>query len=184
MSMEYFRNFPRIEYNAKVCRNIISRPRLKESILSNPLSFYTYVIEDDMRPDQVASSYYNDPELMWLIFLANDIIDPYHQWPLSYKQFIEMLVNKYGTIEQAKSTILHYEHRTNGTIISKETYDLHTATTIVIRDLTNPITSSTYKPITVYEYEDALNEAKREIKLVDYRLSGKAAKLLKQAMKD
>ena len=184
MSMEYFKNFPRIEYNTKICRNIISRPRLKESILSNPLSFYNYVIEDDMRPDQVASAYYNDPELMWLIFLANDIIDPYHQWPLSYSQFIENLKNKYGTVEVAKSTILHYEHRTKGTIISKDTYDLHTATTVVIRDLTNAINSSTYKPVTVYEHEDQLNESKREIKLVDYRLSGRAAKLLKNAMKD
>ncbi len=184
MSGEYFRNFPSIEYNAKICRNIISRPRLKESILSNPMSFYSYVIEGDMRPDQVANGYYNDPEMMWLIFLANDIIDPYYQWPLPYNQFIQMLANKYGSQEEAKAKIAHYENRTTGTIISKETFDLHTATTIVIRDLTNPISLTTYKPVTAYEHEDYLNEAKRDIKLVDYRIASKATKLLKAAMKD
>tara|TARA_R100000951_G_scaffold91218_1_gene79544 strand:+ start:795 stop:1343 length:549 start_codon:yes stop_codon:yes gene_type:complete len=180
---EYFRNFPRIEYNAKICRNILSRPRLKESLLNSPLSFYNYVIEDDARPDQVAAGYYNDPEMMWLIFLANDIIDPYHQWPLTYSQFIEMLVNKYGSQEQAKADIKHYQHRTKDTIISKETYELHTGG-LTLRDITNDITSSTYKPVTCYEYEDELNTAKRTIRLVDYRLASKAGKLLKSAMKD
>ena len=53
MKNEYFRNFPAIEYNAKICRNIISRPRLKESLLSNPLSFYNYVVEGDLRQGNV-----------------------------------------------------------------------------------------------------------------------------------
>lgn len=183
MKNEYFRNFPAIEYNAKICRNIISRPRLKESLLSNPLSFYNYVVEGDLRPDQVANGYYNDPELMWLIFLANDIVDPYHQWPLTYSQFIDMLEAKYGSQEEAKAGIQHYENRTNGTTISKETYDLHTGG-LTVRDLTNSITPTTYKAVTYYDYEDALNEDKRNLKLVDYRLAGKATKLLKSAMKD
>ena len=102
----YFRHFPIIEYGTKIARNIIARPRLKESILNNPLAFYKYVVENDFRPDQVASNYYDDPEMVWLVFLANDIVDPYHQWPLTNSQFNESMKAKYGSLETARSKIL------------------------------------------------------------------------------
>lgn len=173
-SKSYFKNFPIIEYNAKIARNIIARPRLKESILSNPLAFYDYVIEHDMRPDQVAAGYYNDPSLLWLIFLANDIVDPYYQWPLTQEQFRRHLIAKYGSVETAQSTILHYKHKTKNQIISKDTYTLN--------GTFGKIQAADYTPVYAYTYEDDLNESKRTIKLVDYRLASKAAKMLKSAM--
>lgn len=188
----YFRHFPIIEYGSKVARNIIARPRLKESILNNPLAFYKYVIEHDMRPDQVAARYYDDPELVWLIFLANDIVDPYHQWPLTQSQFDDLMAEKYGSLETARSTILHYKqvdpaknNEETGTTISKETYELHTGGTVpVLTGVTKQVTPSTYLPVYAYNYEEELNDAKREIRLVDYRMANKAAELLRKAMNE
>ena len=54
----YFSDFPVIEYNNKIARNIISRPRIKNVIFGSPNDFYDYVIPDGMRCDQVASYYY------------------------------------------------------------------------------------------------------------------------------
>ena len=173
-SKSYFKNFPIIEYNAKIARNIIARPRLKESILSNPLAFYDYVIEHDMRPDQVAAGYYKDPSLLWLIFLANDIVDPYYEWPLTQEQFRRHLIAKYGSVEEAQSKILHYKHKTNGTIISTDTYTLN--------GTFGKIQASQYTQVYAYTFEDEANDAKRQIKLVDYRLASQAAKQLKSAM--
>ena len=188
----YFRHFPIIEYGTKIARNIIARPRLKESILNNPLAFYKYVVENDFRPDQVASNYYDDPEMVWLVFLANDIVDPYHQWPLTNSQFNESMKAKYGSLETARSKILHYKqvnplknNEPTGTTISKETYDLHTGGTVgVLPGITKAVNAANYKPVYAYNYELELNDAKREIRLVDYRMANKATELLRKAMNE
>jgi len=182
-SKAYFKGFPTITYGAKIAKNIMARPRIKESILRNPLTFYKYVIEHDQRPDQVAANYYDDPELVWLVFLANDIVDPYYQWPLSQAQFYDAMAEKYGSLTTARSKILHYKNSETGTTISKETYDLHTAGTVtVLPGITNAVNASNYKPVYAFNYEDELNEAKRTIQLVDYRMADRASELLKEAM--
>ena len=189
----YFRHFPIIEYNTKIARNIIARPRLKESILNNPLAFYEYVVENDMRPDQVASYYYDDPEMIWLVFIANDIVDPYYQWPLSNSQFDAHMAEKYGTLETARAKIIHYKqvnpNRNNeptGTIISKETYDLHVTegTVTTLAGVTKEVRFENYKPVYAYDHELELNEEKRQIRLVDYRMAGRASELLRKAMNE
>ena len=117
----YFKDFPKVEYQGKIARNLISRPKIKDQILGNPTSFYDYVITDDLRPDQVSYLYYDDPQYVWLIFLANNIVDPYYEWPLNQNNFESFLISKYGTVAAAQAKILHYKHNTKGTIITKET---------------------------------------------------------------
>ena len=72
-SKGYFADFPVIEYGGKVARDIMARPKIKDQIMNSPASFYDYVIEDGQRPDQIAYLYYDDPQLVWLIFLANNL---------------------------------------------------------------------------------------------------------------
>ena len=106
----YFSDFPQIEYQGKIARNLISRPKIKETLLNNPTAIYDYTVSNDLRPDQVAHLYYGDSELLWLIFLANNMTDPYYSWPLTQSQFKEHLVAKYGSLATAQSTIKHYKH--------------------------------------------------------------------------
>ena len=44
----YFKDFPKIEYQGKIARNLISRPKIKDQILGNPNAFYDYVITNDL----------------------------------------------------------------------------------------------------------------------------------------
>ena len=106
----YFKDFPKVEYQGKIARSLLARPKIKDQILGNPNAFYDYVITDDLRPDQVAYLYYDDPQLVWLIFLANNIIDPYYEWPLTQQMFESFLISKYGTVAAAQAKILHYKH--------------------------------------------------------------------------
>ena len=55
----------------------------------------------------IRDRYYDDPQLVWLIFLANNILDPYYDWPLPQNQFGDFLISKYGTIAAAQAKILH-----------------------------------------------------------------------------
>ena len=170
----YFNNLPTIEYGTKVARNLITRPKIKEFILGNPNVIYDYVIKDGERPDIIANAYYGDSNFVWLIFLANNIVDPYYDWPLTQEQFKDFIIDKYGSVETAKNTIKHYKHKTKGTLITKETYDLNATM--------QKIEASDYQSVDVYTFEDEANEAKRTIKLIDARLATSAFAKLREAM--
>ena len=188
-SKGYFSDFPQIEYQAKIAKSLMARPRIAESLLSNPQAMYSYTISNDLRPDQVAHLYYNDSELLWLIFLANNMVDPYYSWPLTQHQFQDYINSKYSTIANAKSNIKHYRYQekkatdenwTTIEIISKDTYDLN-GTFSTLRTISNAQTQR-YQAVTDYIYEEELNESKRNIKVIDRRLAGQAKNLLRDIM--
>jgi len=87
----YFNFFPSTEYANTIVTNLISKVKFDQSVQKNLAVFYPYTIDQGERPDQIAARYYNDPELDWLIYLANDIMDPYYDWPLSQNQFYEFV---------------------------------------------------------------------------------------------
>ena len=129
-SRGYFSDFPQIEYQAKIARSIMARPRIASSLLSNPAAIYSYTVNNDLRPDQVAHLYYGDSELLWLIFLANNIVDPYYGWPLTQNAFQDFIISKYGSIATAKTTIKHYRYQEK----DKETDELWQTKEIVTKE--------------------------------------------------
>jgi len=189
-SRGYFSDFPQIEYQAKIARSIMARPRIASSLLSNPAAIYSYTVNNDLRPDQVAHLYYGDSELLWLIFLANNIVDPYYGWPLTQNTFQDFIISKYGTIATAKSTIKHYRYQEKDKatderwktkeIITKETYDLN-GTFGTLRNITDAQLQR-YQAVTAFIYEEELNESKRVIKVIDRRLAGNAKQILRETM--
>ena len=189
-SRGYFSDFPQIEYQAKIARSIMARPRIASSLLSNPAAVYSYTVNNDLRPDQVAHLYYGDSELLWLIFLANNIVDPYYGWPLTQNVFEDFLISKYGSIALAKSTIKHYRYQEKDKatdekwktkeIITKETYDLN-GTFSTLRTISNAQLQR-YQAVTAFIYEEELNESKRVIKMIDRRLAGNAKQILRETM--
>ena len=120
MSSEFFANYPRIAYdvsgsnsivpNYTVAVNLMIRNKLKETVEDDVTVYYPYIIPEGMRPDVLSYQYYGDTIYTWTIFLVNNIVDPYWEWPLSYKDFREYVSDKYGSIETAKSQIHHYEY--------------------------------------------------------------------------
>lgn len=177
----YFKNFPKIDYLGKQAKNITARPKILEDVMKNAETFYDFVIPNDMRAEQVADAYYDDAEYVWLVYLSNNVVDPYYEWPLTQEQFKEMIVSKYGSISAAKTKVLHYKrikkdnkNITDGELISPETYSLNG---------TFPnIQASDYQPVYAFDYEDDLNEAKRTIKLIDKRFASQIKSELKKVM--
>ena len=192
-SRGYFSDFPQIEYQAKIARSVMARPRIASSLLSNPAAIYSYTVNNDLRPDQVAHLYYGDSELLWLIFLANNIVDPYYGWPLTQNAFQDFIISKYGSIATAKTTIKHYRYQEKDKetdelwqtkeIVTKETYELD-STFGSLRDI--PLSElnkiKRYQAVTGFIYEEELNESKRVIKVIDRRLAGNAKQVLRETM--
>lgn len=110
MAEKYFIKFPRIEYGGMQAVNITARPQLLNSVRGNPFLFYPYEIKEGERPDQLAERYYSDPYMAWLVYLSNQIIDPYYDWNMSYSEFSAFIRKKYGSIETAQETIKFYRN--------------------------------------------------------------------------
>ncbi len=105
----YFTKFPNTVYNDTSCTDITKRVSISQKILRRKNLFYLYEIENDLRPDQVSNYYYNDPAYEWLIYLQNEIIDPYYGWYISENDFNNMIVDTYGSYEKALQKIKYYQ---------------------------------------------------------------------------
>ncbi len=105
----YFTKFPNTVYNDTSCTDITKRVSISQKILRRKNLFYLYEIENDLRPEQVSNYYYNDPAYEWLIYLQNEIIDPYYGWYISENDFNNMIVDTYGSYEKALQKIKYYQ---------------------------------------------------------------------------
>ena len=105
----YFNKFPNTIYNDKECVDITRRVSIGNSQSRKTNLFYSYDIQNNLRADQVAQYYYNDPTYDWLIMLQNGIIDPYYGWYLSEQDFDSYIIEKYGSYETSIKKIKHYQ---------------------------------------------------------------------------
>jgi hypothetical protein len=121
----YFNFFPSTEYANTIVTNLISKVKFDQSVQKNLAVFYPYTVEQGERPDQIAARYYNNPELDWVIYLANDIMDPYYDWPLSQNQFYSYIAAKYGSVSEAQSKIAFYRNNyaSDDTVLSISSYN-------------------------------------------------------------
>ena len=176
----YFSKFGKLSIadtnKSVIITNLLKRVGVLNSVKENTLVYYTYDLQDGDTPELVAEKFYGDAERHWIILLLNDIIDPLFDWPLSYFNFTKYIISKYGSTAAAESTIHHYEKIITKTdssvsggtssqifIIDQYTY-ANTPISIVNK---GSITVETSKQsISVYDYEEQLNESKRSIKLL------------------
>lgn len=108
MVEKYFTKFPQFVYRDKVCLDITRRFKLESKDKNIPFNFYPFLLQDEIRSDQVADFYYNDPELDWLVYHTNKIIDPYYDWYNTDAVFNELLIEKYGSIENSMKKVWLY----------------------------------------------------------------------------
>lgn len=93
--MQYFENFPIIEYQGRRVRDITRRSAFIKTIANNPYLYYPYTVKEGERAEDIAQFYYGSVDYVWLVYMANNIIDPYHQWPMDEQTFKNYLVDKY-----------------------------------------------------------------------------------------
>lgn len=114
---KYFDFFPTVQYNPAgtpyknrtVLTDITFRFKLRDKVKSNIFSYYTVSVSDDDTMEILAAKYYGNSEYHWVIAIANDIIDPQYDWPMSYRTYVKYIAAKYGSAAQAELTVHHYE---------------------------------------------------------------------------
>jgi hypothetical protein len=156
----YFANFPLIIYDSvgngdfKIVTNLLKRVALRAKVRTNTLIYDTYDVKEGETPEMIADKLYDDPQLHWIILFVNNITDRYHQWPMSYAQFLSFVNDKYTNV----NGVHHYEiSQTSGDTSVK--IDIGTDTTGYSElDLTT---------ITNYEFEEERQDTLRKIRLLD-----------------
>ena len=109
--MTYFSKFPKINYdikgdnNLKLFTHILKRVKLHSVAKTNTQLFDYYQVNQGEKPEDIAFKYYGDATLHWVILLVNDIVDRFHQWPMTVPQFEKFVIDKYDNPDG----LHHYE---------------------------------------------------------------------------
>ena len=95
MATKYFENFPNIEYQGRKVRDISRRASFVRAVANNPYVYYPYTVKEGERAEDISLNYYGSVDYVWLVYMANNIIDPYYEWPMDTQTFNDYLVAKY-----------------------------------------------------------------------------------------
>jgi len=182
---DYFSKVPNFEYVSRLpdahisdyitVKNFFKRGALEQDILEN-LAFHTkYKIHGDDRPDNVAYDYYGSSTLDWLVLTCNNIVNIQNEWPLSNVDFDELMLDRYGSYDTLFNGIHHYE-----TTEVKDARDVKIvnaglkvesdySVTFYDERADQMKTVTPTIPVTNYQYEQKVNEDKRNIYLLQPR---------------
>ena len=108
MSETYFQNFNNILYANNQVVDITERAVILSNLQNNPFVYYPQDITNGIRADQLANLYYEDSYTSWIIYLSNNILDPYYEWYLDDYQFNNFIADKYGSVQKASEKIAYY----------------------------------------------------------------------------
>ena len=169
--IEYFSALPVISYRGRTSTNLMARAGLARGIVERYGVFYPYRVRDWERPDTIAFDYYGDSGYFWLVYAANGIVDPQHDWPLCDRDFDAFVRKKYGSRPAAEAIIHHYENvdPTITVYMSPETRANLPAEQRVGFDVEK----------TAYAWEEEKNEDKKSVRLLSRRYARQAMAALR-----
>ena len=100
--------------------------------------------------------------------LINDIYDPLFDWPLSAQQFEKYLTNKYGSVSSAMGTTKYYYQIVRAEVARTGTSERVPAVKFIVDQTAyDALDAGDRSTQTQYEWEDELNDNKRDIKLIN-----------------
>jgi|TARA_B100000123_G_scaffold166246_1_gene123111 hypothetical protein len=172
----YFKQLPNLSYPSlanernsaydyQVVKNLFKRAVLRDDVINEITNFTRYSVQGDERADQIAYNFYGDSGLDWIILTTNNIVHVRDEWPMSNRDFLTYLNQKY-TSEQL-SNVHHYETReirdSSNTLIQKAGVRVKSDHSVTYLDQGSAITTSSIKTVSYLQHETDLNDAKRNI---------------------
>lgn len=189
----YFNLIPNIQYDTKpigypftksdfvTAKNFFRRYQINPDVFSYSVYYDKYAIREGETPSIVSNRFYDTPFYDWVVLITNNVINPLFDWPMSSSALQKYCENRYG---DPYATIVHYE--TDAVITNQTLKGDATGRQVKITALeaglkvdenfynssfrywdgTNTITvpgSSVCHPVSAFDYEQSINESRREI---------------------
>ena len=173
----YFRPFPKIQYDLKknklplLLTNVTARYKIRDILKNKVAIYYDYIVKDGDRPDNIAFKYYEDETLDWLIYIVNDIIDPYYDWPLDQDAFNKYIRTLYGSVAGAKGTVFEYRKIITKQKVLFDGTNVPERYVVVDQNTYNTLAADLRREVDAYEYYEEENNNKRRIRLLDKRFA-------------
>ena len=145
--------------NEQVVVDLLRRVKIRDLIKNNISLYDKYNVGEGESPETVSYKFYNTVDHYWVILILNNIKDRYYDWPLSQNQFNNFVQSKYTNI----NGIHHYEKVQS----SGPTFEQDNSHLIEVNS-TEPGATA----ITNYEYEQRLQDEKRQIKVLQRKYLG------------
>ena len=182
----YFQRVPDLNYvsrlpDAKIgdyirVKNLFKKGKLREDIFQNLAFFEKYKVVGDDRPDNVAFEVYDDASLDWVVLLSNNVLNIQSEWPLPQTDFDRFVLDKYGDYDTLYNGIHHYEteevKNSQGVTIVPAGLQVDASYSVSYYDffIEQQITTGNISiPVTNYEYEEKVENDKRNIFLLKPR---------------
>ena len=182
----YFRQVPNFDYvsrlpNANIgdyipVKNIFKKGKLLEDIFQDLAFFEKYKIQGNDRPDNVAFEVYGDSTLDWLVLLSNNVVNIQTEWTLTQDSFDRYVLNKYADYDTLYNGVHHYEtseiKNSQGVVIVPGGLEVPDGYSTSYYDYfidSQVDTGNIAVPVTNYEYEDKLENDKRNIFILKSR---------------
>jgi len=180
----YFNKVPNFEYVSRLpdanisdyipVKNLFKKGALREDIFQDLAVFTKYQINNADRPDNVAFDFYGDSSLDWLVLASNNIVNIKTEWPMQQLEYDKYLLDKYGSYENINA-VHHYEtteqRNTKNVIVVKAGLKVASDYSITYFDDRDGGLTTKYpvKTVTNYDYEEELQEQRRNIFLLKPR---------------
>jgi len=169
-----FNTLPNLYYNVQTSptdvkllatKNLWRRSEIVKEFKNSLTLFNEYIINNGEKPEIIANRLYKNPFYTWTLFVANDIINYYEQWPRSSRQLAEYVTAKYDNPQATKHYVTTEVKQGNNIIVPAgkvvpQNYSIsyyNGSTTVTA----NPTVS-----ITNYQYEEQLNSEKEKIQVI------------------
>jgi hypothetical protein len=182
----YFQRVPDFNYVSRLpdskigdyirVKNLFKKGKLREDIFQNLAFFEKYKIVGDDRPDNVAFEIYDDSSLDWLVLLSNNVLNVQSEWPLPQTDFDRFVLDKYGDYDTLYNGIHHYEttevKNSQGVTIIPAGLQVDSSYSVSYYDFFTDLQVTTGNlaiPVTNYEYEEKVENDKRNIFLLKSR---------------
>ena len=156
----YFNDFPQIKYDCTgngtftTIQDIMTRIKVRDYIKENTSLFAKYNVGDGETPEMISLKLYKDVSFHWVVLLFNQIINTYYDWPLSVRNFQRFVTDKYAD----PNAVNHYEvSQSSGGDWVKITVESDFPGAVAVTNI---------------EYEAALQDKKREIRILQPQFLG------------
>ena len=189
MAKNYFKYIPDFDYVSRLpkaqsisdylrVKNLFKRTKISQTVFDDLTYFTKYQIIADERPDNIAYKIYGDSNFDWMIMLANNITNLQNEWPLEEQSFYRFLINKYGS-EAGIESVHHYESQkvidSKEKVIVPKGLEVPSNYSITFLDSgtrTEQIRTNITDEITNRQYEEKIQDEKRNIFLIKPRFIG------------
>ena len=159
----YFKNFQKGLYdikgdgNQKLVTDLMTRVKVREKILDESALYDTYDVPSGEKPEDTSFKHFGSSKYHWVILLTNNITDRYYDWPLTEQDFETYMNDKYTNPD----AVHHYEiTQSSGPQTGSGPDDYS-------HKIEVNSTQSGAQSVSNREYEQRLQDEKRQIRLLD-----------------